>query len=338
MINNSFIRNLFVVLFMFNILICFSQKRKIKFTNSPLKQAPYLQKDDTVMILATAGIISDSTIVENGIRLLKNWGLKVKLGENLYKQNGHFAGTDEERVADFQNALDDNNIKAIWCARGGYGTVRIIDQLDFSNFEKNPKWIVGFSDITILHNAIHNIGRESIHAIIPSTLKLGNEEQQGAQESLKKALFGEGLEYEIESSKFNKKGKAKGQLVGGNLSILYSVLGSKTSLNTDGKILFIEDLGEYAYHIDRMMQNLKRNGYFENCYGLIIGGITKVRENDVEFGKPVEQIILDIVADYDFPVAFDFPAGHIRDNRALILGREITLKVRGNKTVIKFKD
>jgi len=338
MIKNSFNRNLLLVFLMFNILICFSQKRKIKFINSPLMQAPYLQKDDTVMILATAGIISDSTIVENGIKLLKSWGLKVKLGKNLYKQNGHFAGTDEDRVEDFQEALDDKSIKAIWCARGGYGTVRIIDQLDFSNFEKNPKWIIGFSDVTVLHNVIHNLGRESLHALMPSTLKLGNEEQQASQESFRKALFGEELAYEIESSQFNKKGRAKGQLTGGNLSILYSVLGSKTSLKTDGKILFIEDLGEYAYHVDRMMQNLKRNGYFENCYGLIIGGITKVRENDVAFGIPVEQIILDIVADYNFPVVFDFPAGHIRDNRALILGREILLKVRENKTVIKFKD
>ena len=195
-----------------------------------------------------------------------------------------------------------------------------------------------FLMLPFLHNAIHNRGGESLHALMPSTLKLGNEEQQASQESLRKALFGEEIAYEFESSKFNKRGKTKGQLIGGNLSILYSVLGSETSLNTDGKILFVEDLGEYAYHIDRMMRNLKRNGYFENCYGLLVGGITKVRENDVEFGKPVEQIILDIVEEYDFPVVFDFPAGHIRDNRALILGREISLKVRDNKTIVKFKN
>ncbi len=338
MIKDKFYRNLFIVVLMFNMTFCFSQKRKAKIINSPLMQAPYLQKGDTVMILATAGIISDSTIIDNGIELLKSWGLKAKLGKNLYKPNGHFAGTDEERVKDFQNALDDPSIKAIWCARGGYGTVRIVDHLDFTNYEKNPKWIIGFSDVTVLHNAIHNRGGESLHALMPSTLKLGNEEQQASQESLRKALFGEEIEYEFESSKFNKKGKAKGQLIGGNLSILYSVLGSETSMNTDGKILFVEDLGEYAYHIDRMMRNLKRNGYFENCYGLLVGGITKVRENDVEFGKPVEQIILDVVEEYDFPVVFDFPAGHIRDNRALILGREISLKVRDNKTVVKFRN
>ncbi len=318
-------------------IFCFSQ-RKATIINSPAMQAPYLKKGDTVMILATAGIVSDSTIVNNAIELLTNWGLNYRLGKHLFEPNGHFAGTDKQRAEDFQSALDDPSVKAIWCARGGYGTVRIIDHLDLSNFEKQPKWIVGFSDVTILHNALHNRGAESIHALMPSTLKLGNEEQLESQESLRKALFGETITYEFDSSDYNRKGKAKGQLVGGNLSILYSVLGSDTSISTDGKILFIEDLGEYAYHIDRMLRNLKRNGYFENCYGLLVGGITKVRENDVEFGKPVEEIILDVVKEYDFPVIFDFPAGHIRDNRALILGREISLKARDRKTIVKFKN
>ena len=301
-------------------------------------QPPYLQKGDTVMILATAGIIKDSLILDEAVNLLKEWDLEVLIGKNTLAQNNHFAGTDAQRALDFQEALDNPAIKAIWCARGGYGTVRMIDKINFSRFEKKPKWIIGFSDVTVLHNEIHNLGRESMHAMMPSTLDLENKEQQKAIKSLKKALFGESITYKTGKSDFNKKGEGKGQLVGGNLSILYSLLGSKSSIKTDGKILFIEDLGEYVYHIDRMMQNLKRNGYFENCEGLIVGGITNIRENDVEFGKAVEQVILDVVADYDFPVAFNFPAGHQKDNRTLIIGREVTLKVKGKKASVEFSE
>ena len=304
--------------------------------NQELIQPPFLQKGDTVLILATAGIISDSTIIDNGIELLKSWGLHVKLGKNLYESNGHFAGTDKQRLEEFQNAIDDDNIKAVWCARGGYGTVRIIDDIDFTSFKKKPKWIIGFSDVTVLHNEIHNLGIETIHAMMPSTLKLDNEKQKKAQKSLKKALFGKKLKHRVSESDYNREGEAQGQLVGGNLSILYSLLGSRSSIKTDGKILFIEDVGEYEYHIDRMLLNLKRNGYFENCKGLIVGGITDVRENDVAFGKRVEEIILDAVKAYNFPVSFDFPAGHVRDNRTLILGREISLMVKEHNAVVKF--
>ena len=304
--------------------------------NQELIQPPYLQKGDTVMILATAGIINDSTIINNGVELFKTWGLNVKLSNNLYKQNHHFAGTDKHRLEDFQKAIDDDNIKAIWCARGGYGTVRIIDDIDFTKFKQHPKWVIGFSDVTVLHNEIHNLGIETIHAMMPSTLKPGNEEQKKAQKSLLKALFGKKIKYRVSESDYNKKGEATGQLVGGNLSILYSLLGSKSSISVDNKILFIEDVGEYEYHIDRMLLNLKRNGYFEKCKGLIIGGISDIRENDVAFGKTVEEIVLDAVKEYDFPVSFDFPAGHIRDNRTLILGREISLKVKAKKAVVKF--
>lgn len=304
--------------------------------NQELIQPPYLQKGDTVMILATAGIINDSTFINNGVNLLKSWGLNVKLSNYLYEQNHHFAGTDKHRLEDFQNAIDDDNIKAIWCARGGYGTVRIIDAIDFTKFKQHPKWVIGFSDVTVLHNEIHNLGIETIHAMMPSTLKPGNEEQKKAQKSLKKALFGKKIKYRVSESDYNKEGEAVGQLVGGNLSILYSLLGSKTSISVDNKILFIEDVGEYEYHIDRMLLNLKRNGYFEKCKGLIIGGISDIRENDVAFGKTVEEIVLDAVKEYDFPVSFDFPAGHIRDNRTLILGREISLMVKAKKAVVKF--
>ncbi len=288
------------------------------------------------MILATAGIINDSTIINYGVDLLKTWGLHVKLGNYLYEQNHHFAGTDKHRLEDFQKAIDDDNIKAIWCARGGYGTVRIIDDIDFTKFKQHPKWVIGFSDVTVLHNEIHNMGIETIHAIMPSTLKPGNEEQKKAQKSLKKALFGKKIRYRVSESDYNKEGEATGQLVGGNLSILYSLLGSKSTISLENKILFIEDVGEYEYHIDRMLLNLKRNGYFEKCKGLIIGGISDIRENDVAFGKTVEEIVLDAVKEYDFPVSFEFPAGHIRDNRTLILGREISLMVKAKKAVVKF--
>ena len=304
--------------------------------NQELIQPPYLKKGDTVLILATAGIINDSTIINNSIEILKSWGLNVRLGKNLYESNGHFAGTDKQRLEDFQNAIDDDNIKAVWCARGGYGTVRIIDDIDFTKFKQHPKWVIGFSDVTVLHNEIHNLGIETIHAMMPSTLKPGDEEQKKAQKSLKKALFGKKIKYRVSESDYNKDGEAAGQLVGGNLSILYSLLGSKSTISAENKILFIEDVGEYEYHIDRMLLNLKRNGYFDKCKGLIVGGISDVRENDVAFGKTVEEIVLDAVKEYDFPVSFDFPAGHIRDNRTLILGREISLLVKENKAVVKF--
>ncbi len=330
---------LLIMMMMFTIAIGFSQNQRPKYINSPLMHPTYLQKGDTVLIVATAGILKDSSIVNGAVTLLKEWDLNVKLGRHLYANGHHFAGSDAQRTQDFQEGLDDESIKAIWCARGGYGTVRMVDDLDFTKFNERPKWIVGFSDVTVLHNEIHNLGRESIHGIMPSTYRPGNKEQKKALKSLKKALFGKVLDYKTPKSDFNKSGKATGQLVGGNLSILYSLLGSKSSIKTDGKILFIEDVGEYVYHIDRMMQNLKRNGYFENCYGLVVGGISDIRENDTDFGKPVEQVILDAVARYDFPVIFDFPAGHIRDNRTLILGREVSLEVKsGKKGILKFKE
>jgi len=301
-----------------------------------LIQPPYLQKGDTVMIIAPAGIMKDTAKVENGIILLQEWGLNVKLGKNLFEQDYHFAGTDEQRLEDFQNAIDDPTVKGIWCARGGYGSVRIIDNIDFTKFKLDPKWLIGFSDITALHNEIHNLGIETIHALMPVTYKPENEEQAKALKSLKKALFGKKLTYRISDSDYNKSGEGNGQVVGGNLSLLYSLLGSRSSIDVDGKILFIEDIGEYIYHIDRMLINLKRNGYFEKCNGLIVGGVSDVRENDVDFGKTIEEVVLDVVKDYDFPVSFDFPAGHIRDNRALILGRTINLNVKENKAVIKF--
>lgn len=295
-------------------------------------QPSYLQKGDTVAIVSTARKITSDNIIP-AIKLLEKWGLQVIIGETIGSEENQFSGSDEKRIADFQQMLDNPKIRAIWCARGGYGTVRIIDKLNFSAFKKNPKWIVGYSDITVLHSYIHNFGIETLHATMP--INLENNTQQ-ALESLKKSLFGKNLSYEIPADEKNKSGNASGELVGGNLSVLYSLLGSHSSINTDGKILFIEDLDEYLYHIDRMCINLKRNCYFENLKGLVVGGMTDMHDNEIPFGKTAEEILLDCVSEYDFPVVFNFPAGHLDDNRALILGRKVTLEVGELKSKITF--
>ena len=295
-------------------------------------QPSYLQKGDTVAIVSTARKISSDKII-TAIKLLEKWGLQVIIGETIGSEENQFSGSDEKRIADFQQMLDNPKVKAIWCARGGYGTVRLIDKLDFSAFKKHPKWIIGYSDITVLHSHIHNFGIETLHATMP--INLENNSQQ-ALESLKRSLFGKNLSYEIPADGKNKSGNASGELVGGNLSVLYSLLGSNSSIKTAGKMLFIEDLDEYLYHVDRMCINLKRNGYFENLKGLVVGGMTDMHDNEIPFGKTAEEIILDCVEEYDFPVVFNFPAGHLDNNHALIFGRKIELNANSEKTTLKF--
>jgi muramoyltetrapeptide carboxypeptidase len=295
-------------------------------------QPSYLQKNDTVAIVSTARKISLEQI-QPAIDLLKNWGLKVIVGETIGFEENQFAGNDLQRASDFQQLLDNPKVKAIWCARGGYGTVRIVDALNFTAFKKHPKWIIGYSDITVLHNHLHNFGIETLHATMPLDVAKSTEE---TLTSLKKSLFGKSLSYEIVSSEENKIGTNSGELIGGNLSILYSLLGSESSINTNGKILFIEDLDEYLYHIDRMLMNLKRNDFFDNLKGLIVGGMTDMHDNSIPFGKNAKEIILDVVTKYNFPVVFDFPAGHLKDNRSLIFGRKVNLEVDKNKTKLSF--
>ena len=295
-------------------------------------QPNFLQKNDTVAIVSTARKLTLEEL-KPAIKLLDNWGLNVLIGKTIGLEENQFAGTSEERTKDFQNMLDDPNIKAIWCARGGYGTVKIIDDLDFTYFKKHPKWIIGYSDITVLHNKLNNIGFESLHATMPLDVAKNTSE---ALKSLKKSLFGEILTYQITSLDDNKTGEGFGELVGGNLSMLYSLLGSESTINTDGKIIFIEDLDEYLYHIDRMLMNLKRNGYFKNLKGLIIGGMTNMHDNTIPFGKNATEIILDAVSAYNFPVVFDFPAGHLNDNNALIFGRKVKLVVDKAETTLSF--
>ena len=286
-----------------------------------MKTPSYLQKGDCVAIISTARKISLDDI-KPAVALLESWGLKVKIGKTIGAEMHQFAGSLETRLEDLQTALDDSTIKAIWCARGGYGTVQLIDLLDFTKFQQHPKWIIGYSDITVLHSHIHNFGIETLHATMPINIPTNS---SAAKESLKNALFGNQLYYEFPSHQMNISGKVNGLLVGGNLSVLYSLLGSISSVKTTEKILFIEDLDEYLYHIDRMMQNLNRNGYFENLAGIIVGGFTQMRDNEILFGKTAEEIILEMVKPYQIPVVFNTPFGHLDDNRTLILGRNIRL-------------
>ncbi|NAS31940.1 LD-carboxypeptidase [Flavobacteriaceae bacterium R38] len=295
-----------------------------------MKEPKYLREGDTVWITATARKMTLEEI-KPAILLLKKWGYKVKIGKVIGLEDHQFAGTDRERSDDFNAAVRDPEVKAIWCVRGGYGTVRMVDHIDFELLKQHPKWLIGYSDITVLHSHLHNKGVASLHATMP--VDLGTIKNK-ALASLKSVLSGEPTSYKIPFTNDNKLGECKGQLVGGNLSVLYSMLGSESSIDTNGKILFLEDLDEYLYHIDRMLMNLKRNGYFENLKGLVIGGMTKMHDNTIPFGKNATEIIIDITSEYNFPIAFNFPAGHIKDNRTLILGKEAILKVHKDFTFL----
>lgn len=297
-----------------------------------MKIPPYLTKGDTVGILATARKIDESSL-KPAIKLLESWGLHVVTGKTIGLDNHQLAGADWQRATDFQQMIDNPAISAIWCAKGGYGTVRMIDRVDFTQFKKRPKWIIGFSDATVLHSHINNMDICTLHGIM--ALSTGNATAE-AKETLRKALFGEKLAYTLGAHPFNKQGKASGELVGGNLSVLYSITGSVSEVDYKGKILFIEDLDEYLYHIDRMMMNLKRNGYFKDVKGIIIGGMTKMRDNDIPWGHDALEIIQDITKEYNIPVCYNFPAGHLTDNRALVFGKEIILEVTAQGTTVSF--
>ena len=294
---------------------------------------PYLQKGDTVALLATARKNIDDNLKPT-IDLLHSWGLEAVVGSTIGLDYHQLAGTDEQRAADFQKQLDNPNIKAIWCVRGGYGTVRMLDLLDFTKFKQHPKWIIGFSDVTVLHNHLNTMGYKSLHGIMPVTVPRATPE---AVSSLKASLFGEPVSYSISPTPMNRLGNATGELVGGNLSILYSLLGSPSAIDCRDKILFIEDLDEYLYHIDRMMMNLKRNGCIENLKGIIIGGMTSMKDNEVPWGKNALEIIDDVTKKYNIPVIFNFPAGHIRDNRALIMGNTVSMEVTATGSTLTFK-
>ena len=293
-----------------------------------MNQPKNLQPYDKIAIISTARSI-DVEKLEYAKSIFKEWKLEVIEAPNLRAVHHQFCGTDEQRKSDLQWALDNDKIKAIICFRGGYGTVRILDDIDFSNFVKSPKWITGYSDVTALHNKITQLGISSLHATMPINFKENTKE---ALRTLKKALFGIEFSIECPTNKNNKLGTAKGKLIGGNLSMLYSLSATKFDIDANEKILFLEDLDEYLYHIDRIMWNLKLSGKLKNLKGLIIGGMTDMHDNDTPFGKNAIEIILEAVKDYDFPVCFDFPTGHLDDNRTLILNKEYELKVSEKMT------
>lgn len=293
---------------------------------------PYLQKGDTVAIVSTARKNIEDNLKPT-IALLEGWGLNVKIGKTIGLDYYQLAGTDDQRAADFQEQLDDPNVKAIWCVRGGYGTVKIIDKLDFTKLKKTPKWIIGFSDVTVLHSHLNRMGIESIHGTMPVAIPRATDE---AKNSLCAALFNDELQYTLDCDALNHNGKAKGELVGGNLSILYSLLGSESAIDCNDKILFIEDLDEYLYHVDRMMMNLKRNGCLSGLKGIIVGAMTEMKDNEVPWGRNALEIIEDAVKGLNIPIIYNFPAGHIRDNRALIFGRQVSIEVSDKESKVIF--
>jgi len=304
-----------------------------------LIRPPYLKQGDTIALLTPAGVLlNKKEIIAKAITTVESWGLHVKVGENMYNQNHHFAGSDQQRIHDFQVALDNPAIKAIWTARGGYGTVRILDALDYTKFKEQPKWLIGYSDITALHNQIHNLGFETIHGMMAVNFGSEPEAIKETLSTFKKAVFGDVLSYEVPASIYNKKGTAKGQLIGGNLTLLHCMLGSETSIDTTNKILFIEEVGEYVYHVDRMLQSLKRAGYFKQLKGVIVGDISSIRKNTTPYGKTVQQVVLDNLKGLNIPVSFGMPAGHKDKNVALVLGRKVTLTVSKKGSNVTFAD
>lgn len=293
---------------------------------------PYLNTGDTIAVVAPAGKINPE-IIKSAALILQSWGLKVIDGKHSGQVYFSFAAADKERRQDFQQMLDDPNVKAILCARGGYGSARIIDDLDFSGFLKNPKWIIGFSDITVFHSHLNsNFRIETLHATMSAGL-VSEKSSPDTLQSLKDALFGKTISYTIPFHPLSRKGKSLAELCGGNLAIICSLIGTPSALKTKGKILFIEEIGENLYRIDRMINQLKRAGMLSHLAGLIVGGLTDIPNKKEDYGKSAEDIILEAVADFDFPVCFGFPAGHQDDNRALIFGRTVELVVDNEQSI-----
>ncbi|MBK9285210.1 MAG: LD-carboxypeptidase [Sphingobacteriaceae bacterium] len=298
-----------------------------------MKTPAFLKKGDTVLIIATARKISEKEI-EPAVAELKKWGLKIELGANLFKSRHQFAGTDLQRASDLQWAIDHPVAKAVFIARGGYGTIRILDQVRIKNIKHHLKWFVGFSDVTAIHTELNNKGIPSIHGPMPFNFL----KDKKSLDALHKVLFGIKTNYNVKPNALNRVGKAEGEIVGGNLSLLYALAGTDSDLSTKNKILFLEDLDEYLYHLDRMMMQLKRNGKLKKLKGLIVGGFTEMKDNAIPFGKTAQQIILEAVAEYDYPVCFDFPAGHVKENFPILLGKTIKLEVFKTKVNINYPD
>lgn len=300
----------------------------------------YLKPGDTIGITCPAGTITLPEIQPAMVQMVE-WGFNIKVGETVGKKDWTFGGTDEERAKDFQQMIDDPKVKAIMCARGGYGFVRIIDKLDFTRLATHPKWIIGFSDITVLHCHLNrNYGIASIHSKMcnsfPDDWNKAEPVQVETILSIKQALTGQKMKYTAPVNPFNKPGKAAGPLIGGNLKLIETLAGTKSDLRTTNKILFVEDTGEYLYSIDRMFWNLKRTGKLEKLAGLIVGGF-KIKPDDPgeEFGRTLQEIVLEKVKEYDYPVCFDFPVGHQRNNYALKCGLKHLLTISNEEVMLR---
>lgn len=297
-----------------------------------IKQPPYLKKGDKIALVCPAKKLPKP--IDEAIAILSSWGLEVIIGESVYASHHQFAGTDELRTKDIQQFLDDPSIKAIIAGRGGYGTIRIIDELDFTQFNLNPKWIIGFSDITVLLSHIISKSEvQCIHGQMPYTFEESTSE---ALDSLKNALFGEQQVYQYESEFPNRSGEAKGLLIGGNLTLLAMLQGSVSEMDFTDKILFLEDVGEHEYSIDRMLRMLKRAGKLAHLKGLVIGAFNEIEVEKIPFGQTVEEVIWDIIREYDYPVCFNFPTGHIDHNLTMVLGAKVLLKVETNNVQFKY--
>lgn len=297
-------------------------------------QPEFLKPGDEV------GIISPSFHIEEkklalAVTFLKKWGLKVRLGKNAAKREGPFAGSDDDRLSDLQEMTNDPAIKAVICSRGGYGIAKIISKVDFSALKQNPKWYVGFSDITVLHLWLSEVcGIISVHGDMPLNFK-NPEKRRATFKSLKQTLFGEFQPYEWKGT-FFRGGEVSGEMTGGNLSLIYSLIGTPAEPETKGRILFIEESGEYFYHIDRMMTSLKLAGKLEGLSALVIGGMNTIEETKIPWGRSIEATISEIVSEYEYPVLFDFPAGHVADNRAFYIGAQAKISVKGKKATLSF--
>lgn len=294
----------------------------------------FLNRGSKVAVVAPAKTVPAQQVRE-ALTIIESWGLQVYLGEHLFDQHHVFAGSDENRLADLQQALDDPEIRAIFCARGGYGTVRIIDQIDWQGFQKSPKWIIGFSDITYLHGKLNQLGYQSIHGIMPALFPDPKAEE--ALSRLKDVLFGHRADYQWASNSFNRNGSLEGQLVGGNLSILQQMVSCEGDFDTHGKILFIEEIGEYLYHFERMLWHLKRVGKLSEIKGLLLGHLTDLKDNPISFGVSAEEIVLNLTKEYNYPVAFGLPFGHEPNNMPLVIGANIKAWIRSEGVRLEYE-
>lgn len=298
-------------------------------------KSPYLKQGDTIGIVCPAGYMPPEK-VQSCIDTFQKWGYQVKIGSTVGSTSeNYFSGTDAERLDDFQKMLDDDSVQAVLCARGGYGLGRIIDRISFKKFRERPKWIIGFSDITILHCHIYsNYKISTLHAPMAGAFNDPDKDNIYLS-SLRNALLGEKISYQSALHSFNRKGEVTGELIGGNLALLAHCIGTASDIKTKGKILFMEDVGEYLYNIDRMLHQLKRAGKFDKLGGLIVGGFSNSKDTDRPFGLTAEEIIRDVVKEYDFPVCFGFPISHEKENLAVKVGEEYKFRVARNRVLLE---